>query len=95
MYIIDYFKALGGQNCPTNQIVASRQECEVAGSQLGYPFAKEVTSVDNPSNPGENRPAGCFWDQNGHSYFNTNMDASASWNGVGGICKRKGISSTF
>ena len=45
-------------------MVATRDECNVAGLQLGYPFKKEVADADN-------RPAGCFWDQDESSYFSS------------------------
>ena len=64
-------------------MVATRDECKVAGLQLGYPFKQEVESRDT-------RPAGCFWDQNKYSYFNIILDASVTYTGVGGICKQRG-----
>ena len=52
----------------------------MAGLELGYPFNKEVEDATE-------RPQGCFWDENGRAYFNTILDATVTWEGVGGICK--------
>ena len=55
----------------------------MAASALGYPFNKEVSDANE-------RPAGCFWDQNGYAYFNNILDATVTWGGVGGICGKHG-----
>jgi len=79
-----YYKAAGAQNCPAGQIVDSEAECRIAGPQVGdYPFKKVVSDLNN-------RPAGCFWDKSGGSYFNSETQASATWGGVGAICKQGG-----
>lgn len=76
-----YLKAAGAQNCPEGSMVDSATECMIAGSTLGHPYVKEVSDPTA-------RPAGCFWDQNGKSYFNVELQASATWGGVGAICKQ-------
>ena len=89
MYNIgEYFKAAAGGNCPANHMVATREECEVAGLQLGHPFEKEDAKADSW------RPAGWFWDQNRCSYFNIILDTTGlvTRNGVGAICKKQGRS---
>ena len=62
--------------------VVTEEECILAGGFVGHPFNKAVADATG-------RPGGCFWDQNGDSYFNTILDGSATWGGVGGICKGK------
>lgn len=76
-----YFKAAGAQNCPSGQMVSTAAECKQAGAAVGHKFNKVVSDKYQ-------RPAGCFWDQNGESYFNEQLGASASWGGVGAICKK-------
>lgn len=48
---------------------------------VGYPFGSAVSELHKPS--------GCFWDPNGHSFFNRNLTAKVDWDGIGAICKRK------
>jgi len=83
-----YVKAGGAQNCPVGTMVDAKDECEIAGPALGYPF-KKVVSTDVPEGgTGQARPAGCFWDKSGGSYYNTVLTAWAGkWGGVGAICK--------
>ena len=74
-----FFQAEGANNCPVDMVIATETECRAAASIHGS-FAKVVTAGD--------RPAGCFWDQNGRTYFNADLQSSATWAGVGGLCKR-------
>jgi len=75
-----YYTAPGAENCPDGLMVDTAAECATAGPELGYPYRMAVTNLDE-------RPAGCFWDTGGGSYFNTALSASATWGGVGAICK--------
>ena len=87
----NYYKAPAKENCPTNLVIITLQECETAGLQLGYSFRKEFTHTM--------RPAGCFWDNIvKRSFFNTILDPSATLKipeRAGGICKSKGKALDF
>lgn len=82
-----YFKAAGAANCSDQEMIRSASECEIAGDAVGHRFS-HVVDVDASSYDGAGRPAGCYWDRNGASYFNTNLSSSATWGGTGGICRR-------
>ena len=86
----EYTKAGGAENCDgvTAFTITTAAECTTAGAAVGYPFEKTVADRDE-------RPAGCFWDQSGGSYFNSELDASATWSGVGAICKTVGAAGPF
>ena len=75
---LTYFKADPAMNCSDNTIILTQETCQAAGDAFDLPFLKVVTATD--------RPTGCFWDQNGHSYLNDNLGATANWGGVGGLC---------
>jgi len=83
-----YEKAAGAADCRQDQMVKTAEECRIAGATVGHPFDKVVTTGDVALERLQ-RPGGCFWDQNGFSYFNTNLSASTSsaWAGVGGLCR--------
>ena len=83
-----YSKAAGAVTCPAASQVVTEQECRLAGELVGHPFNKAVTDATG-------RPGGCFWDQNGHSYFNTVLDGASTWGGVGGICGKKYVKIKF
>ena len=83
--VFGYGNADGAANCDTASMVDSEEECRLAGEEVGYPFAKSVNQ--DATAFGVGRPAGCFWDQNGRSYYNTNLESSSTWGGVGGICR--------
>jgi len=79
----NFSKAAGANNCPPGAAVTSIGACRAASDALGIPYNKEVNSTSD----GNVRPAGCFWDQNGESYFNVNLEADpGNWGGVGAIC---------
>jgi hypothetical protein len=82
-----YEKAPGAVTCAAAVRVDSADECERAGAAVGYPFNKVVDAGPGFQN-GAGRPGGCFWDQSGSSYFNRNLNSTATWGGVGGICRR-------
>jgi len=79
-----YEKAAGATTCRNDQMVKTAEECRIAGATVGHPFDKVVTT-DHATDL--DRPGGCFWDQNGFTYFNTNFSTSTTWAGVGGICR--------
>ena len=93
IYFVDeddtYYKAPKGQNCPSGKVTDNESSCANAGSIMGYTFFGSISSND--------RPAGCFWDQDKNSYFNKVVDLSSTnlrdIDSTGGICKRKGINS--
>merc|ERR1712154_56458 len=67
-------------NCHVANRIDDETQCRLAGAAVGHPFGRSMSSTE--------RPAGCFWDQNtGLSHLNTNSGASATWGGVGGLCK--------
>jgi hypothetical protein len=80
-----FIKMNGANTCSQEMMIKDIENCKKAGAALSYPFAKSVTQYAS-SFGGSGRPGGCFWDQNGRSYFNTNFQSTASWAGVGGIC---------
>lgn len=76
-----FYKADAAAACLPQDRIFDQSECESAGSNQGFPFRKVVSATD--------RPAGCFWDNGGYSYLNTNSASSGSfWNGVGGLCNQ-------
>lgn len=83
--VLGFAKAAGGQNCGSGLIVDTAADCKAAGAQVGYPFDKIVSD--------SSRPAGCFWDRVGMSYFNEEYHASSIWSGTGGICWKASKSS--
>ena len=88
----DYFKAAGAANCPEGAMVDTEGDCRLASLELSIPkgYRKAVDS-----RRGEVRPSGCFWDKNGHSYFNRHLQAHPGrWGGVGAICKTMPVPST-
>ena len=93
LHPLDYYKAPPGQNCPSDLIVATQEECEAAGKQLG-------DNIMPKHNPSKYRPAGCFSSYgDGGSAFNPTIDPSATAlknkNMFGGICKSKGKRHNF
>jgi cathepsin B len=74
-----FYKAAGGTSCTGIERVTTQSECTAAGTEQGFPFQKVVDALD--------RPVGCFWDQSGGSYLNTNSAGKTSWAGVGGLCR--------
>ena len=74
-----YHKEAGGRNCGEGKVTDTEEGCKAAATHFGMTFAKSVTSPTG-------RPSGCFWDQNGFAYFNTELDATDVWVGTGGIC---------
>jgi len=75
-----FFMAPGAENCPTGKVVNTEAECRKAATSIGRKFAKAVAAKTG-------RPAGCFWDKNGAVYYNKELGASATWGGVGGLCR--------
>ena len=65
----EYSKAAGAVTCTGASQGVTEQECSLAGMLVGHPFNKAVADATG-------RPGGCFWDQNGDSYFNTVLDRS-------------------
>jgi len=81
-----FTKSEGGASCPMSTMITDVDECRRAGEFIGQIFRKSVTT-DN------NRPGGCFWDQNGDTYFNTNFQPDCcTWAGTGGLCKELALS---
>jgi hypothetical protein len=78
--VAPFEEAPGAANCASGQIIDTVDECRLAAQHVGRPFAKAVRDATS-------RPAGCFWDQNGSAYFNQELGASATWGGVGGLCR--------
>jgi len=76
-----YYKMPGAKSCPESEKIKTTRECYYAGRSIRRRYTKTVHQTT--------RPGGCFWDQNGRSYLNTNYNATASWGGVGGLCKRE------
>merc|ERR1712232_598186 len=70
-----YEKAAGATTCRNDQMVKTAEECRIAGATVGHPFDKVVTT-DHATDL--DRPGGCFWDQNGFTYFNTNFSTSTT-----------------
>lgn len=77
-----YTKGIGGQNCPTDQVVASIDECKEAAIELGLPF-KGLTK--------HRRPIGCFQMFGKWAQFNADFKAKPNehWHSVGGICHKR------
>jgi len=76
-----FYKADAASACLPQDRIFDQSECQSAGQNQGYTFQKVVHATD--------RPAGCFWDNSGGSYLNTNGASSGTfWNGVGGLCNQ-------
>lgn len=71
-----YYRAPSRTNCPPGDGIFSSAECRTAGAAVGYRFNKDVSD--------RNRPAGCFWDPNGFSYYNSQRPSNPPY--AGGIC---------
>ena len=94
---VGYYKALGATNCPTNEIVITKQECKTAASKLKLQLRGKFESKSHI------RPNGCHWNTfHGPTpkvVFNTVLDPSALdlrpsiALHTGGICQAKGDSS--
>jgi len=86
-----YYEADGGEDCPTPQKITTEAECRAAGDAIGRPF-HSVGNDAGTINGDHGRPSGCFWDQNGYTYLNTNAigwgNDGSQWSGVGGLCSR-------
>lgn len=83
-----------GQNCPNDEVIVSKIECENALREFGLRMKKfETNDVD--------KPAGCYWKSNWNSLeggFNPIIDASLTDRGdfddTGGVCKKQDTSNT-
>lgn len=51
------FKGPGGTNCDASLKIDTEADCQSAATYISMPYNKKVSGTD--------RPAGCFWDQNG------------------------------
>ena len=77
------------ENCPKYHMIASSKECESAALQLGYKYKGVINENKDPAD----RPAGCFYNNNGKVYINTILDQSDTsphFEGIGGLCTIKG-----
>ena len=93
MYTSDYYNAPAGQNCPSDTVITSQEECEAASIQLNHKMMPK-------HQPNNKRPAGCFSAYaSGVSAFNPMTDPSATSlnnkKSYGGVCKSKGIELDF
>jgi len=84
-----YYKADGGEDCLGSHKITSEAGCKAAAAAIGLPFNKVVDDAGT-KNGDYGRPSGCFWDQNGYTYFNKNAvgwgNDDSQWGGVGGLC---------
>ena len=81
-----YYKGAVGEDCPLGKRVELEAECIEAGLLVDHPFRGSISSSD--------RQSGCFWDRNGHSYFNDVFQQSQfllDLTDTGGICRHNGM----
>ena len=80
---LGFEKYPGGENCPSDRIVATVDECKAASAVLG------LTGGTNFHQDSSGYPAGCYW-KNTYLYFNAVVDPSQtnpeSFGVRGGVC---------
>ena len=78
-------------NCRLSSIVFDVKQCKIAAKQLNRKYVGRTTS--------EYRPAGCYWNGNKGTYFNTITDPSSTkpthFGNRGGVCTKPGANNSI